>query len=219
MRIWATFYFILLICWRECEWPLISLLYYATCEIYGLQYFVAIHVNLVLLNMLFLIMHATTNLPVLLNSCIFMQNHGYKHRNKSLEEILYVARKRKSELIGYNEDPIEVEADIPVEMKNLCIREGRNANISCRNSETSFIGRSKNPNQRITGDIKFDSCDVNNRRNNQPKLAMQNGCLRSEATEKINKKVYHGMLKFLTSNCCPFEILNKMSNFTNLVEV
>ncbi|KAG8082637.1 hypothetical protein GUJ93_ZPchr0014g47162 [Zizania palustris] len=99
-----------------------------------------------------------------------LKNYGYKHRNKSLEEILCVTRKRESELIGYNEDPIRVEADISVGMKNLQIHEERDINFSLQNTETSFL------NKRIAGDIKFDNYDVNNGRNNQPKLPMKSGC-------------------------------------------
>uniref|UniRef100_A0A0D3FXT9 Dicer-like protein 4 n=1 Tax=Oryza barthii TaxID=65489 RepID=A0A0D3FXT9_9ORYZ len=53
-----------------------------------------------------------------------LKNYGYKHRNKSLEEILIVARKRESELIGYNEDPIDVEADISGLANMMSIMEG-----------------------------------------------------------------------------------------------
>uniref|UniRef100_A0A0D9ZN12 Dicer-like protein 4 n=1 Tax=Oryza glumipatula TaxID=40148 RepID=A0A0D9ZN12_9ORYZ len=117
-----------------------------------------------------------------------LKNYGYKHRNKSLEEILIVARKRESELIGYNEDPIDVEADISVKMKSPHIHE---ENIPFQNTETSFTRSSKFHNQIIAGSGKHD---VNNGRNNQPKLATQSGRLPSEATEKSNKKVYHGSL-------------------------
>uniref|UniRef100_A0A0E0KSN5 Dicer-like protein 4 n=1 Tax=Oryza punctata TaxID=4537 RepID=A0A0E0KSN5_ORYPU len=121
-----------------------------------------------------------------------LKNYGYKHRNKSLEEILNVARKRESELIGYNEDPIDVEADISVKMKS---HEEKDADIPFQNTETSFTGSSKFHNQIIAGDIKSGNHDVNNGRNNQPKLATQSGCLPSETTEKSNKKMYHGRAK------------------------
>ncbi|RLM75497.1 hypothetical protein C2845_PM15G13970 [Panicum miliaceum] len=48
-----------------------------------------------------------------------VKNYGYKHKSKSLEEILRVATKKESELIGYDEEPIKVEDDISLETKNL----------------------------------------------------------------------------------------------------
>ncbi|KAF2934887.1 hypothetical protein DAI22_04g193100 [Oryza sativa Japonica Group] len=129
-----------------------------------------------------------------------LKNYGYKHRNKSLEEILIVARKRESELIGYNEDPIDVEADISVKMKSPHIHE---ENIPFQNTETSFTRSSKFHNQIIAGSGKHD---VNNGRNNQPKLATQSGRLPSEATEKSNKKVYHGDMVHKTARSFLFEL-------------
>uniref|UniRef100_A0A0D9W711 Dicer-like protein 4 n=1 Tax=Leersia perrieri TaxID=77586 RepID=A0A0D9W711_9ORYZ len=135
-----------------------------------------------------------------------LKNCGYKHRNKSLEEILFVARKRESELIGYNEDPIDVEADISVKMNSLHIHEERDANIFFQNTETKFTGNSRIPNQRIAGGIKSENYDIVNGRNNQPKLAMESGCLPSEATEKSNKKVYHGEMVHKTGRSFLFEL-------------
>jgi hypothetical protein len=48
-----------------------------------------------------------------------MQNYVHKHKNKSLEEILHVTRKKEPELLGYNEEPIKVEADISVEFFHI----------------------------------------------------------------------------------------------------
>ncbi|XP_006653591.1 endoribonuclease Dicer homolog 4 [Oryza brachyantha] len=135
-----------------------------------------------------------------------LKSYGYKHRNKSLEEILVVARKRESELIGYNEDPIDVESDISVKIKSLHIHEERDANISFENTETSCTGSSKILSQRRAGHIRPDNYDVDNGRNNQPKLAMQSGCLPSEATETSNKKVYHGDMVHKTARSFLFEL-------------
>lgn len=135
-----------------------------------------------------------------------LKNYGYKHKNKSLEEILHVARKKESELIGYNEEPIKVEADISVEMKNLLTSEERFADISFQNTELSFAGRSKTSDRRTAGDSKVDKNDVNNERNDQPKVAMQNGCLPSGATERSNKREYHGDMVHKTARSFLFEL-------------
>jgi hypothetical protein len=118
--------------------------------------------------------------------CTFTQNYGYKHKRKSLEEILRSTTKKESELIGYDEEPINVEDDIDMQMNNLLI-----------NGERTSI-------QSTAGDNKVDKNDANSGRNNKSNVVMQNGCLPRGATDKINQKEYHGMviskLHFLSVN-------------------
>lgn len=123
-----------------------------------------------------------------------MQNYGYTHKNKSLEEILRDARKKEPELLGYNEEPIKVESDICAEMNNLKIGKERDANISFRRREISIDG-TLNSSQRTAGDTMFFKDDVNIERNHLPKVAVQNGCLPKGTTQKNNKKEYHGNAK------------------------
>lgn len=118
-----------------------------------------------------------------------MQNYGYKHKSKSLEEILRAATKRESELIGYDEEPIKVEDYISIEMKNSYME----GNILFQNNEASSTGRSETSIQ-STGDKKVDKNDANNGRINKPNVVKQNGCLPTGAADTINKKEYHGMI-------------------------
>ena len=120
-----------------------------------------------------------------------MQNYGYKHKSKSLEEILRVATKKEPELIGYDEEPIKVEDDISIETKNLQENGEIEENIFVQNNEASSIGRYETSIQ-STGDGKVDKNDANDGRMNKSNVVTQNGCL--GAADKINKKEYHGML-------------------------
>jgi endoribonuclease Dicer len=123
-----------------------------------------------------------------------MQKYGYTHKNKSLEEILRDARKKEPELLGYNEEPLKVEADVCEEIKSLHISRERDANISFQNTEV-LIGENLKPsNQRTTGDTKFFKDDVNNGGHNQLKVAMYNDCL-PKGTQKNYKNEYHGNTK------------------------
>jgi len=124
--------------------------------------------------------------------CTFTQNNGYKHKRKSLEEILRATTKKESELIGYDEEPIDVEDDI--QMKNLLINGEMEGNIFFQNKEVSLNGRSETSIQSTAGDNKVDKNDVNNGRNNKSNVVVQNGCLPRGATDKINQKEYHGMV-------------------------
>ncbi|KQJ83511.1 hypothetical protein BRADI_5g15337v3 [Brachypodium distachyon] len=135
-----------------------------------------------------------------------LKNYGYKHKNKSLEEILHDARKKEPELLGYNEEPIKVEADISVQMKSLQISEERDANFSFKNMEVPIGGSSKTSNQRTAGDTKIFKDDVNNERNNQLMVAMQNGCLLRGTTQKNNKKEYKGDMVHKTAKSFLFEL-------------
>ncbi|KAK3144295.1 hypothetical protein QOZ80_4AG0311150 [Eleusine coracana subsp. coracana] len=121
-----------------------------------------------------------------------LKNYGYRHRSKSLEQILRVARKKESILIGYDEEPIEVEADISVEMNKLQLTEEMDANVFSRNREVSFTGSSQTSIQSTGGCNKVDKNDANNGRKSQLKVLMQNGCLSREPTDESNKKEYHG---------------------------
>jgi len=122
-----------------------------------------------------------------------MQNYGYKHKSKSLEEILRVATKKESELIGYDEEPIKVEDDISIETKNLQENGKIEGNIFFQNNEASSIGRYETSIQ-STGDGKVDKNDANDGRMNKSNVVTQNGCLLRGAADKINNKEYHGML-------------------------
>ncbi|XP_062184952.1 endoribonuclease Dicer homolog 4 isoform X3 [Phragmites australis] len=134
-----------------------------------------------------------------------LKNYGYKHRSKSLEEILRSARKKESELIGYDEEPIKVEADISVEMKNLQISEEMDANFFSQNREESFTGRSETSIQSTGGDNKGDKNDADNGRNIQPKVVMQNDRLPRGATDISNMKEYHGDMVHKTARSFLYE--------------
>jgi endoribonuclease Dicer len=137
--------------------------------------------------------HARANLLVFLLITVFMQNHGFRHRSKSLEEILRAAKKKESELIGYDEEPIKIEADISVEMMNLQKTGEMDANIFSQNREVSFTGSSDTSIQSTGGGNKVDKTDAIHERKNQPKVIMQNGYLPMGATDKSNKKEYRGI--------------------------
>jgi endoribonuclease Dicer len=124
---------------------------------------------------------------------VAMQNHGFRHRSKSLEEILRAAKKKESELIGYDEEPIKIEADISVEMMNLQKTGEMDANIFSQNREVSFTGSSDTSIQSTGGGNKVDKTDAIHERKNQPKVIMQNGYLPMGATDKSNKKEYRGI--------------------------
>lgn len=100
--------------------------------------------------------------------------------------------KKESELIGYDEEPINVEDDI--QMKNLLINGEMEENIFLQNKEVYLNGRSETSIQSTAADNKVDKNDANNGRNNKSKVVMQNGCLPRGATDKINQKEYHGMV-------------------------
>lgn len=123
--------------------------------------------------------------------CMFTQNNGYKHKRKSLEEILRATTKKESELIGYDEEPINVEDD--VQMKNLLTNGEMEGNIFFQN-EVSLNGRSETSIQSTAGNNKVDKNDANNGRSNKSNVVMQNCCLPRGATDKINQKEYHGMV-------------------------
>jgi endoribonuclease Dicer len=135
-----------------------------------------------------------SQLTVCVNSCVYLQKYGYTHKNKSLEEILHDARKKEPELLGYNEEPLKVEADICEEIKSLQISRERDANISFQNTEVPIGEILKPSNQRTAGDTKFFKADINNGGNNQLKVGMHNDC-RPKGTQKTNKKEYHGNAK------------------------
>ncbi|KAM0886804.1 hypothetical protein ACQ4PT_029462 [Festuca glaucescens] len=134
-----------------------------------------------------------------------LKKYGYTHKNKSLEEILHDARKKEPELLGYNEEPLKVEADICEEIKSLQISRERDANISFQNTEVPIGEILKPSNQRTAGDNKFFKDDVNNGGNNQLKVAMHNGCL-PKGTQKTNNKEYHGDLVHKTARSFLFEL-------------
>ncbi|KAL6652413.1 hypothetical protein ACP70R_011338 [Stipagrostis hirtigluma subsp. patula] len=134
-----------------------------------------------------------------------LKSYGYKHRSKSLEEILRAARKKGSELIGYDEEPIKVDVDLSVEMKNAWISGEMDTKILCRSGQVSSIGKS-DISIRNTGDNKLDKNDTDNGRNNQPEVVMQNGCLPRGATDKSNKKEYHGDMVHKTARSFLYEL-------------
>nr|ACN26288.1 unknown [Zea mays] len=117
-----------------------------------------------------------------------LKNYGYKHKRKSLEEILRSTTKKESELIGYDEEPINVEDDIDMQMNNLLI-----------NGERTSI-------QSTAGDNKVDKNDANSGRNNKSNVVMQNGCLPRGATDKINQKEYHGDMVRKTARSFLYEL-------------
>lgn len=130
-----------------------------------------------------------------MNPCALLQNYGYTHKNKSLEEILRDARKKEPELLGYNEEPIKVEADISAETNNLKIGKERDANISFQNTAISIRGTLRTSSQRTAGNTMFSKDDVSIERNNQLKVAKQNACLPKGTTQKNIRKEYHGNAK------------------------
>jgi len=105
---------------------------------------------------------------------------------------LRATTKKESELIGYDEEPINVEDDI--QMKNLLINGEMEGNIFFQNKEVSLNGRSETSIQSTTGDNKVDKNDANNGRNNKSNVVVQNGCLPRGATDKTNQREYHGMV-------------------------
>lgn len=117
-----------------------------------------------------------------------LKNYGYKHKRKSLEEIFRSTTKKESELIGYDEEPINVEDDIDMQMNNLLI-----------NGERTSI-------QSTAGDNKVDKNDANSGRNNKSNVVMQNGCLPRGATDKINQKEYHGDMVRKTARSFLYEL-------------
>lgn len=104
------------------------------------------------------------------------------------------AKKKEPELIGYDEEPINVEDDLSLEMKNRLINGEMEGNAFFLNKEVTSHGMSEIPIQSTAGDNKIDRNDANNGRNNKSNVIMQNGCLPRRVTDKINKKEYHGML-------------------------
>ncbi|GJN27074.1 hypothetical protein PR202_gb15060 [Eleusine coracana subsp. coracana] len=97
-------------------------------------------------------------------------NYGYRHRSKSLEQILRVARKKESILIGYDEEPIKVEDDISVEMNKLQLTEEMDGNIFSRHREVSFTGSSQTSIQSTGGCNKVDKNDADNGGKSQLKV-------------------------------------------------
>ncbi|CAN6228788.1 unnamed protein product [Urochloa humidicola] len=135
-----------------------------------------------------------------------LKNYGYKHKSKSLEEILHAATKKESELIGYDEEPIKVEDGISLEMKNLQMNGEMEGNIFFGNNEASSIGRSKTSIQSTAGDNKVDKMDASNGRINKSNVVVQNGCLPGGAADKINKKEYHGDMVHKTARSFLYEL-------------
>lgn len=143
--------------------------------------------------------------------CMFTQNYGYRHKRKSLEEILRATTKKESELIGYDEEPINVEDDI--QMKNLLINEEMEGNIFFQNKEVTLNGRSETSIQSTAGDNKVHKNDAINGGNNKSNVVMQNGCLSGGAIDKINQKEYHGMvISKLHFFLCKICLSSKASN-------
>lgn len=122
-----------------------------------------------------------------------MQNYGYKHKSKSLEEILSAATKKEPELIGYDEEPINVDG-VPLEPKNLQMNGEMEENIFFGNNEAVFIGKSKTSIQRTGEDNKVDKNDANNGKINKSNVVTQNGCPPRGEAGKTSKNAYHGML-------------------------
>ncbi|XBJ03091.1 hypothetical protein VPH35_022331 [Triticum aestivum] len=135
-----------------------------------------------------------------------LKNYGYTHKNKSLEEILRDARKKEPELLGYNEEPIKVEADISAETNNLKIGKERDANISFQNTAISIRGTLRTSSQRTAGNTMFSKDDVSIERNNQLKVAKQNACLPKGTTQKNIRKEYHGDMVNKTAKSFLFEV-------------
>ncbi|XP_025824254.1 endoribonuclease Dicer homolog 4 isoform X2 [Panicum hallii] len=134
-----------------------------------------------------------------------LKNYGYKHKSKSLEEILRVATKKESELIGYDEEPIKVEDDISLETKNLHANREMEGNIFFQNNEASSIRRYETSIQ-STGDNKVDNNDANDGRMNKSNVITQNGCLLRGGADKINKKEYHGDMVHKTARSFLYEL-------------
>ncbi|KAG2573270.1 endoribonuclease Dicer homolog 4 isoform X3 [Panicum virgatum] len=134
-----------------------------------------------------------------------LKNYGYKHKSKSLEEILRVATKKEPELIGYDEEPIKVEDDISIETKNLQENGEIEENIFVQNNEASSIGRYETSIQ-STGDNTVDKNDTNDGRMNKSNVVTQNGCLLRGAADKINKKEYHGDMVHKTARSFLYEL-------------
>ncbi|KAL6903528.1 hypothetical protein ACP4OV_004341 [Aristida adscensionis] len=135
-----------------------------------------------------------------------LKNYGYKHRSKSLEEILRAARKNESELIGYDEEPIKVDADLSVKMKDLHISGEMDANTSYQNKEVSSTRMSETSGQSRRGNNKTDKNDADNGRNSEGNAVMQNGCPTSGATDKSNKREYHGDMVHKTARSFLYEL-------------
>ncbi|RCV34474.1 hypothetical protein SETIT_7G162200v2 [Setaria italica] len=134
-----------------------------------------------------------------------LKNYGYKHKSKSLEEILRTATKKEPELIGYDEEPIKVDG-VPLEMKNLQMNGEMEENIFFGNNEAFFIGRSATSIQRTGEDNKVDRNDANNGRINKSNVVTQNGCLPRGEAAKINKKEYHGDMVHKTARSFLYEL-------------
>ncbi|CAL5068828.1 unnamed protein product [Urochloa decumbens] len=135
-----------------------------------------------------------------------LKNYGYKHKSKSLEEILHAATKKESKLIGYDEEPIKVEDAISLELKNLQMNGEMEGNIFFRNNEASSIRRSETSIQSTAGDNKVDKMDASNGRINKSNVVVQNGCLPGGAADKINKKEYHGDMVHKTARSFLYEL-------------
>ncbi|KAJ3679169.1 hypothetical protein LUZ60_017180 [Juncus effusus] len=75
-----------------------------------------------------------------------LKSHGYKHKNKTLEEVLRTTRKNEAKLIGFDEEPIEIETGISIpefECSKLGIEAEEQSNPN------SKIGNNSNPNSEI----------------------------------------------------------------------
>ncbi|KAJ1271827.1 hypothetical protein BS78_06G155400 [Paspalum vaginatum] len=135
-----------------------------------------------------------------------LKNYGYRHKSKSLEEILRATTKKESKLIGYDEEPIRVEDDISLEMKNLQLIGEMEGNIFFQNKEVPFIGRSETSIQSTRGDSKVEKNNANNGGNNKSNAVVQNGCLPTGATDEIIKKEYHGDMVNKTARSFLYEL-------------
>lgn len=59
-----------------------------------------------------------------------LQDHGYKPKSKSLEEILKLTHKMEAKLIGYNETPTDVTAPYATELDNLKVQDSNKSGAS-----------------------------------------------------------------------------------------
>ncbi|XP_073000978.1 endoribonuclease Dicer homolog 4-like isoform X2 [Typha latifolia] len=131
-----------------------------------------------------------------------LKAHGYKHKNKSLEDIVHSTRKKNAELIGFDEDPIVIQNDNSIHIEKLQIQEKEENNFSLQWTNAACLSSNckASVSSRTGGSCKVDNSKISIGSNDQHELVIQqydlsNGVATDSKLNGITSSVDHKMAR------------------------